>query len=118
MADPKYSGYNPEKVIDLSSRRKSGDPPPPGDGELEARVIRVESDLKEIKGDLKTLLRETAEINGRVQMMPSAAAFGELKGRVDVLPTTTKIAALLAIAVAILTIIGKWPDLIRFISPQ
>lgn len=41
------------------------------DGGMEARVKRLEDDLKEIKGDLKTLLRDAAEMKGRLSGMPS-----------------------------------------------
>lgn len=133
MANEEYAATVSATVIDFpGSRRGSGEPP--GGDELEARVVRVESDMKEIKTDLKTLVSESAhlrgvvsslatkddvhalargvsEMNGRLQMMPSAASFGELKGRVDSLPTTTKFATLLGIAVAIVTLIAKWPEI-------
>jgi hypothetical protein len=49
---------------------------PPGDGggtsdRMEARVGRLEEDMKEVKGDLKTLLRDTAEMKGRLNAMPT-----------------------------------------------
>lgn len=49
---------------------------PPGDGGgtsgiMEARVGRLEEDMKEIKSDLKSLLRDVAEIKGRVASLPS-----------------------------------------------
>ncbi len=44
-----------------------------------------------------------AEIKGKVSGMPSGLVFGELKGRVDSLPTMAKISTLLAIAVAVAT---------------
>ncbi|MCJ9692995.1 hypothetical protein MOV76_15415 [Rhizobium sp. PRIMUS64] len=40
-------------------------------GDMEARVKRLEDDMKEIKGDLKTLLKDTSEIKGKVSGLPS-----------------------------------------------
>jgi hypothetical protein len=38
---------------------------------METRVKRLEDDLKDIKGDLKTLLRDSAEMKGKLSAMPS-----------------------------------------------
>lgn len=38
---------------------------------MEARVKRLEDDFKEIRADLKTLLREVAEIKGKVSSLPT-----------------------------------------------
>ncbi|MCR6725997.1 hypothetical protein [Agrobacterium fabrum] len=38
---------------------------------MEARVKRLEDDMKEIKGDLKSLLKDSAEIKGKISNMPS-----------------------------------------------
>lgn len=70
MADSSYGGYDPEKVVDLRPRLKSGD----GGGtfdNMEARVKKLEDDFKDIKGDLKSLLKDVAEIKGRVSAMPT-----------------------------------------------
>jgi hypothetical protein len=40
-------------------------------GDMEARVKRLEDDMKEIKGDLKSLLKDSAEIKGKISNMPS-----------------------------------------------
>ncbi|WP_105430187.1 hypothetical protein [Neorhizobium sp. T6_25] len=45
---------------------------PPGGDELDSRVQKLEGDLKEIKGDLKALVKDVAEIKGRVSAMPSS----------------------------------------------
>jgi hypothetical protein len=79
--------------------------------DMEQRVKALEEGMKEIRGDLKSLLQNTAEIKGKVDGLPSAYEFGQLKGRVDSLPTTGKVAALLGIAVAIITIITKFPEI-------
>lgn len=106
---------------------------------MEARVAKLESDMSEIKSDLKTLLRDSAEMKGRLTEMPSTKDFGEMKGRlaempsakdfgdvasslgklegrVDSLPTTAKIASLLAIGVAALTIILRWSEIIAALN--
>lgn len=49
---------------------KSGDGGGTFDG-MEARVKRLEDDMKEIKGDLKSLLKDSSEIKGRLAGMPS-----------------------------------------------
>lgn len=38
---------------------------------MEARVKRLEDDMREVKTDLKTLIRDVSEIKGRVANMPS-----------------------------------------------
>lgn len=38
---------------------------------MEARVKRLEDDMREVKSDLKTLIRDVSEIKGRVANMPS-----------------------------------------------
>lgn len=45
-------------------------PSGPYDGALEERVNRLESDIAEVKGDLKTALRDIAEIKGKISMLP------------------------------------------------
>ena len=86
-----------------------GDGTPDG---MEARVKTLEDDMKEIRSDLKALRLDTAEIKGKLSGMPSAEALGQLRGRVESLPTTARLAGLLAIAVAIFTLVTKWSDVI------
>ncbi len=71
----------------------------------------METRVKSLEEDMKKLLQDTAEIKGMLRAAPSAIEFGELKGRVNSLPTTSKVAALLAIAVAVITVITRWSDL-------
>lgn len=75
---------------------------------MEARVQRLEEDLKEIKSDLKTLLQNSAEIKGKIDGLPSAYEFGQLKGRVDTLPTLAKIGTLFGFATATIIILNNW----------
>lgn len=70
MAKSPYTRFDPEKVIDLAPGYKGGDEPP-GGTEMEARVKRLEDDMKEIKADLKSLLKDSNEIKGKVSNMPS-----------------------------------------------
>ena len=96
-----------QDLHDVRARLKSGD----GGGtfdDMEPRIKALEDDMKEIKKDLKALLIDTAEIKGTLKSMPSPSLLGELKGRVDSLPTLGKLASLLAIAVAAITIINNW----------
>jgi hypothetical protein len=48
------------------------------------------------------------EIKGMLRAAPSAIEFGELKGRVNSLPTTGKAAAMLSIATAVIVILNNW----------
>lgn len=40
-------------------------------GDMEARLRRLEDDFREIRGDLKSLVKDTAEIKGRINAMPT-----------------------------------------------
>ncbi|MEF0939646.1 hypothetical protein [Rhizobium sp. BR 362] len=68
----------------------------------------MEARVKALEDDTKKILQDTAEIKGMLRSAPSAVDFGELKGRVNSLPTTAKAATLLSIAVAAVAIINNW----------
>ncbi|MBY5750775.1 hypothetical protein [Rhizobium leguminosarum] len=68
----------------------------------------MEARVKSLEDDMKKLLQDTAEIKGMLRAAPSAVDFGELKGRVNSLPTTVKMAVLLSIATAALGILNNW----------
>ena len=51
--------------------RHSGGGPPGGGDDLGHRVAALESDVKEINADLKTLVKDMAEIKGRLSQMPT-----------------------------------------------
>jgi hypothetical protein len=89
----------PTKLSDHRSL-KSGD----GGGTFDPMEPRV----KALEDDMKKLLQDTAEIKGLLRAAPSAIEFGELKGRVNSLPTTARIASLLGIAVAVISVINNW----------
>jgi hypothetical protein len=82
---------------------------------MEPRVAALEKGFERIEKKLDTLLTDVAEMKGQLKGMPSAIAFGELKGRVDSLPTTAKVASLLGIAVAIVTLITKWDSVLALL---
>ncbi|MBN9601844.1 MAG: hypothetical protein J0G33_02825 [Afipia felis] len=82
---------------------------------MEPRVAALEKGFERIEKKLDTLLTDVAEMKGQLKGMPSAIAFGELKGRVDSLPTTAKVASLLGIAVAIVTLITKWDSILAIL---
>ncbi|MGV2128100.1 hypothetical protein ACQZ4Q_01395 [Agrobacterium vitis] len=94
--------------LNLHTNLKSGDGGGTFDG-MEARVKALEDDMKKI-------LQDTAEIKGLLRGAPTAVDFGELKGRVNSLPTTPTIAGLFGIAVGAITIITKWHDIISSIQ--
>lgn len=55
-----------------ATRRRVDEPPgPPHDGDMERRITSLEGDIKEIKADLKALVKDAAEIKGRVSQMPT-----------------------------------------------
>lgn len=69
--DPPYSRFDSAMVVDLAPHYDGGSGGPPGGPELETRVKRLEDDMKEIKGDLKTLVKDIAEMKGRLSAMPT-----------------------------------------------
>lgn len=75
---------------------------------MDARVRALEN---KVDGLLTSIATDVAYLKGKSEGAPSARDFGELKGRVDSLPTSAKLAAYLAIAVAAMTIVNKWPAL-------
>lgn len=77
----------------------------------------MEARVKSLEDDMKKLLQDTAEIKGMLRNMPSAESFGHLKGRVDSLPTTAKVATIISIAVGLMTLIVRWQDLVSFFRP-
>ena len=104
------------EIVDLESYRapplKTGGGSGTFDGVLESRVKALEDKFDRIDGKLTAIGSDLSYLKGKAEGAPSAQAFGELKGRVDSLPTTAKVATLLGIAVALLTIISKWSDIV------
>jgi hypothetical protein len=90
----------PLRKADRDAHLQSGE----GGGTFDGMEARV----KTLEDDMKKLLQDTAEIKGMLRAAPSAIDFGELKGRVNSLPTTTKLGTLLSIAVAAVGIINNW----------
>jgi hypothetical protein len=85
---------------------------------LEVRVKRLEDDGKETRSDMKTIMKDLAEIK---VSMATARELGEVKvaiakaeTRIDRLPTMAKMAALAGIAVAVTTILLRWNDLMAY----
>ncbi|THV21444.1 hypothetical protein [Peteryoungia ipomoeae] len=75
-----------------------------GNGTFDAMEQRVNA----LEDDMKRLLQDTAEIKGMLRAAPTAIEFGELKGRVNSLPTMSKAAAMLSIATAVIVILNNW----------
>ncbi|MBN9044850.1 MAG: hypothetical protein J0H18_04190 [Rhizobiales bacterium] len=86
---------------------------------LEAASKRIEEKLDKLIDKLGQIEVEIVRLDGRISTMdakvealPSAEAFGHLRGRVDSLPTISKVAGLLTIAVAAITILNNWQSLV------
>jgi hypothetical protein len=114
--------------VDFDDRRERRDPLKTGGGggtfdPMEARVAILEEGFKRIELKLDKLVESVAEMKGQLSAMPSAETFGEiqhalgkLEGRVDSLPTISKMAGLIAIAVGVLALLAKWPELLAQLS--
>lgn len=65
------------RIADYRSRLPADPPLQSGggggtfDGMLEARVSRLEEDMKEVRSDLKAIRTDLAEVKGRLAAMPS-----------------------------------------------
>lgn len=78
------------------------------EGEVGGTFNAMEQRVKALEDDMKRVLQDTAEIKGMLRAAPSAIEFGELKGRVNSLPTMGKAAAMLSIATAVIVILNNW----------
>lgn len=85
---------------------------------MEPRVKALEDKFDKIDGKLTAIGSDLAYLKGKAEGAPSGKDFGELKGRVDSLPTTSKAAALLGVAVAAITILTKWSDIVAAVTPH
>lgn len=83
-----------------------------GVSDLEPRVRRLEEDGKEIRSDLKAIMRDLAEMKGAMATTGDIVLInkeiGELKGRLNSLPTTAKLATIVAIIGGVFAIIANW----------
>ncbi len=74
------------------------DPPPPygGDGggdDMDARVKRLEDDMKEVKSDLKNIRERLARLEGEVARLPGYGGIALIVGLMVGLSTAAQIAA-------------------------
>lgn len=90
----------PKRRVPMATALKDRD----GGGTFDAMEQRV----KAVEDDMKRVLQDTAEIKGMLRAAPSAIEFGELKGRVNSLPTMGKAAAMLSIATAVIVMLNNW----------
>lgn len=108
MAADDYGNVQSATIHQLpGTERRDGGEPPEGD-QLEARVRALEDKFDKIDGRLASIGNDMSYLRGKFESAPDAKDFGELKGRVDSLPTTGKLATLLGIAVAAITILNNW----------
>ena len=125
--------------VDFDDRRERREPLKAGGGggtfdAMEARVAILEDGFKRIELKLDRLVESVAEMKGQLSAMPSAEtfgdikrslgrleemqtaiAFGELKGRVDSLPTTGQVAAIISIVGGAVTFVLKWPEIVTLL---
>lgn len=73
MADEKGQINSGATVHSLAGRRRlrGGGDGGTVDGMLEARVARLEEDMKEVRSDLKAIRIDLAEVKGRLSSMPT-----------------------------------------------
>ena len=90
-------------------------------GGMEQRVKTLEDKFDRMEVKIDAILTDLSFIKGQLSGMPSATTFGDisgrlgkLEGRVDSLPTTAKAAALLGIAIAAMTFILKFHEIMAF----
>jgi len=94
-------------VVDITDARRRGLNSGDGGGTFDDMDRRI----KVLEDDMKKILQDTAEIKGMLRAAPSAIEFGELKGRVNALPTTAKIATIVSIVGGVVAIALKWQDI-------
>lgn len=75
----------------------------------------MEARVKTLEDDMKKLLQDTAEIKGMLRAAPSAIDFGELNGRVNVLPTTAKVAGIFGMAGVLITLALRWTEILAIV---
>ncbi len=61
----------PDWFQGLHGNDLAGDGGPPHDNGMEQRVAKLEDDVREMRGDIKALIKDVAEIKGRLQAMPT-----------------------------------------------
>lgn len=72
MAERDVPHYNEASVVPFRPRHlKGGDGGGTFDAMMEARVARIEDDMKEIRADLKAIRIDVAEMKGRVASLPT-----------------------------------------------
>lgn len=81
----------------------------PHDPGMEARVARLEDDMKELKADMKAIRSDLSDI--KVKLGALDGRFAGLEGRLGALPTSLQ---LIAFAVAIFVAAGVF----RFFEPR
>lgn len=89
---------------------------------MDARVTALEEGFKEMRTDMKSVLQalsdmrvDMAKLTGAVNAMsakveaaPSGKEFGELKGKVDALPTMQKIGTWFTIIGVLIAALANW----------
>lgn len=117
MSEPitHIDSFLPEEMRLRRDRLKSGGGDGTSDG-MEARVKALEDRFEKIDAKLGTIGSDLAYIKGKLEGAPSAKDFGELKGRVDSLPTTAKVAGIIAIVGGVVALLLRWEEISRFIG--
>lgn len=58
---------------------------------LEARVARLEDDVKELRGDMKVVRADLAELKGKVSMLPGYGGIALIVGLMVALSTAVQV---------------------------
>lgn len=123
MADEGIRPGHSAEVYSFPTGLKSGGGGGTFDG-MEARVKRLEDDMKEVKGDLKSLLVNSAEIKALLQSIASKsdleATKSSLSDRISGIEGQAKhmltFWQFLIVVGVILGIILRWPELFKLVG--
>jgi hypothetical protein len=104
-----------DNVYDIKSGGPVGVPTGLKSGDGGGTFDGMEARVKALEDDMKKLLQDTAEIKGMLRAAPSAIEFGELKGRVNSLPTTAKVAGIVSMVGVLITLALRWTEIVAIL---
>lgn len=79
-----FKGFDSSANVSYIHQRREGGEPPSGDGEIMRRVATLEKSFDRLDGKIDGIVRDVAEIKGKISNMPSTwqmiGVFGGLVG--------------------------------------